>query len=308
MTFFAEIAEAPPGAEPFRVTAEPGVEVRACLWRGGTRGTVLLLTGRSEYIEKYGPVVTALAARGFSVLSLDWRGQGLSTRPAGPPMLGHVEDFADYQRDLAAVLTHPAVSDLPGPRLMLAHSMGGCIGFAALQQGFEVAAAVFSAPFWGIHLSPPMRPIVPAVAVLGRAIFGGRAFAPGGSEETYVVGQAFEGNTLTSDEAAYARMQAQARAHPELTLGGPSYGWLRAALAAHRAIQRAPPPGVAMLTLLGGDEAIVSGDAIRAQAARSPSTTLATFEGARHELLMEAPEIAERVWGAIDGFLADQVG
>ena len=44
------------------------------------------------------------SARGLSVAVIDWRGQGLvgpATRRT--PMLGHVEDFRDYQRDVAAL-------------------------------------------------------------------------------------------------------------------------------------------------------------------------------------------------------------
>ena len=46
------------------------------------RGTVVLLTGRGEFIEKYATeVVGELLERGFAVVALDWRGQGLSDRP-----------------------------------------------------------------------------------------------------------------------------------------------------------------------------------------------------------------------------------
>src|SRR3954454_10989135 len=42
------------------------------------RGSVILSTGRSEPIEKYGEVIGELLARGFVVLAHDWAGQGLS--------------------------------------------------------------------------------------------------------------------------------------------------------------------------------------------------------------------------------------
>ena len=41
---------------------------------------------------------------------------------------------------------------LPRPWRLLAHSMGGTIGLRALTRGVPVAAAVFSAPMWGIRV------------------------------------------------------------------------------------------------------------------------------------------------------------
>ncbi|MEM0945386.1 MAG: alpha/beta hydrolase, partial [Pseudomonadota bacterium] len=90
----------PPGARPwdrgFRVEAADGVGLRAALWQGGDRGLAVLLSGRTEFMEKMALPATALVERGFSVASLDWRGQGLSDRLAEPAHMGHVARFSDY--------------------------------------------------------------------------------------------------------------------------------------------------------------------------------------------------------------------
>ena len=46
----------------------------------GRKGTVVVLQGRAEYVEKYFETVRDLRARGFAVATFDWRGQGLSDR------------------------------------------------------------------------------------------------------------------------------------------------------------------------------------------------------------------------------------
>ena len=102
--FHAEVADAPEGARAFWLTASDGVRLRGVVWAGGRRGTAVLFPGRTEFAEKYGRVARALVARGFAVAVIDWRGQGLSDRQPLNPMLGHVEDFRDYQRDVAALL------------------------------------------------------------------------------------------------------------------------------------------------------------------------------------------------------------
>lgn len=129
--FFAELAETPP-PDHCAWLEVAGARIRVAAWSGGGRGTVLLLTGRTEYLEKYGRVIGRLRGMGFGVAGLDWRGQGLSSRPAGAPLRGDVMDFDLYQRDVAALLNWPPVDALPRPHVLLAHSMGGCIALRAL--------------------------------------------------------------------------------------------------------------------------------------------------------------------------------
>src|SRR3974377_1478326 len=64
------------------------------------KGTVCLFHGRIEFIEKYFEVVRDLNAPGFSVATLDWRGQGLSGRTLRDPRKGHVANFSEYDTDL----------------------------------------------------------------------------------------------------------------------------------------------------------------------------------------------------------------
>ena len=39
------------------------------------KATVIILPGRTEYIEKYNTVIKEFLDRNFSVLCIDWRGQ-----------------------------------------------------------------------------------------------------------------------------------------------------------------------------------------------------------------------------------------
>ena len=105
--------------------ARDGIRLRAASWPGGSSGTVLLLHGRTEFIEKYLETVAALQSRGFAVWTLDWRGQGWSTRLLPDPVANHVRSFEDHLQDLdslIATLTGPAPV---GPFIVLGQSMGG---------------------------------------------------------------------------------------------------------------------------------------------------------------------------------------
>lgn len=52
--FFTDVAEAPEGQETRWLTTTDEVRIRAAFWRRGAKGTVLLLPGRTEYIENMG--------------------------------------------------------------------------------------------------------------------------------------------------------------------------------------------------------------------------------------------------------------
>ena len=265
-------------------------------------GTVLLFPGRTEYIEKYGPTARDLTAAGWDVLVVDWRGQGLSDRLAGDPALGHVEAFADYQRDVAAVVAHARAAGLPEPWMLLAHSMGGCIGLAALHEGLPVRRAVFSAPMWGIHIAPRVRPFAWTVAWMAKHAGRSLHYAPGRgpANAEFVL---FDGNPLTTDEPTYRWLVAQLEAHPEVALGGPSLGWLREALRETRRLRALHPPAIPALIGLGGDESIVDPRAIERLAARWHRGSLHDYPGARHELLMERPEVRNAFVGEMLAFL-----
>lgn len=279
------------------------------------RGHVILFPGRTEYLEKYAPLAGLLAARGFAVASLDWRGQGLSDRLAG--RLGHVGDFAEFQRDVAALTAWAPVAALPGPRVLAAHSMGGCIGLRAILTGAlssadaRPAAAIFSGPMWRFGLTgvtlAAARFLSCAAVRLG---FGRHAARKGAPDSTYVLDVGYDGNLLTPDRPVWDALAEQARAHPELTLAMPTWGWLDAGFRETAALRAAPAPtpAVPRLLLLGAEEAIVSPEGVRAHAARGEGAELAVIEGGRHETLMDAPDsaVGRQVWAAIDGFLAKQ--
>lgn len=300
--FFASVAEAPAGAESFWTVTGDGVRIRTVFWRGGARGTFFIFSGRSEYVEKYGRVIALLVARGFSVAAFDWRGQGLSTRPARNPMLGHVADFLDYQRDWAAVRAAAGKADLPRPYFMAAHSMGGCIGLRSLDGTF-FSGAVISAPMWNLRMKEVTRRITARLGPLARLPALSECRLPGTTRLPSALALAFEGNVLTGCADHFAWFGRQLRAHPGLGLGGPTVRWICAALEEMGRLPLQPLPRVPVLILLGTDERVVCPEMIRLQTGRMAEAELAVLEDARHEIFMERPEIRERLWPVIDAFL-----
>ena len=300
---------APPGAVVTAVRSG-GAAIRAARWpapegRDGRPGTVLICTGRSEFIEKYLAVVAELRARGFAVVVFDWRGQGLSERPLRDAHKGHVWHFSDYEGDLLAVVDQVMAPCCPRPWFGLAHSMGGAIALnAAADRPDLFRRLVVSAPMVEIARLP-FAGVARAAARLCR--YGGlsRGFVPGKRGRSPLF-RAFEGNPLTSDEARYRAALDYLAAEPRLALGAPTLGWLHAAFTA---MARLHAPGypermrTPVLAVLPGLDRVVESRAAERLVARLRASRAVTVPGSRHEILMERDAFREQFWAAFDAFV-----
>lgn len=299
-----DAAKPPPGGEAAFVTATDGRRLRLGFWPGDvTRPPVMVLPGRTEYIEKYYPIIARLQARGLRVGIIDFRGQGLSDRLLPDPRKGHVDDFADYQQDVMALQTAMAARwPRHGAPVILAHSMGGCIAVRALVNGLPARAVMLSAPMLGLSLSWLLTKLAPPLARWGVALGMASSYAPGFDKRT-LVDYGFAGNKLTRDAKSFAVLEGLLRTHGALSLGGVTFGWLSAAFAEMRALRdlrfRAPPVTVA----ISPTDPVVSFEAACKFVARTEGAELVTLGGALHEPLQETPEIVATFWIAFDELL-----
>jgi lysophospholipase len=284
-----------------------GGRLRYSVWNaaGTPRGSVVLVHGRAEFIEKYAMEVAAdLRGRGLAVYAVDLRGQGLSARPLPDPQKGHIDDFATYVTDLKAFVETIVVPAAPQPRLLLSHSTGGNIAlrYLAAEGSGGFSAAVFSSPMTGL---PRARPIRLLLALL----------RPFGLETRYALGTGpydpkahpFATNDVTHDERRYDFTRQWFEADPRLQLGGPTIGWVRQAF---RSFDVLDAPGmlerIALPTLIvsGTDDTVVDTATHAIAAARIPGASHVTIAGARHELLMETDARRVQFWTAFDRLAA----
>jgi lysophospholipase len=292
-------------AEIVWLEAPDGVRMRAAHWPG-PRGTVLLLSGRGEYVERYSETVQVLQDRGFGVWTWDWRGQGRSTRGLPDPLKHHVLDFGHYLDDAELILDRHVVPRLGGqPLLMLAHSMGGHLGLRLLARRPELfARAAISAPMidflgGGIAVRAFARAVFRAGCLLGKT----EHFGPGTPARPNL-NPTFEGNPLTSCPERFAASAALLRSMPDVHLGGATWGWLRAATQSQAALQR-EVKRITMPTLvaIAGADRLVDSRTIRAFVRRLPQGRALELPGARHELLREHDRHRLPLWAEIDRFL-----
>jgi lysophospholipase len=301
---------APSGAIATWLETSDGPRLRAARWTRGAavKGTVAILQGRAEFIEKYCEVITELLERGFEVVALDWRGQGLSDRLLRNRGKGHVLHFAAYLNDLDALREQVLEPFCPRPWFALGHSMGGAILLDQAHAGRSpFARLVLVAPMIalsGIRWPHATHRLARTLRLLGL----GRFFIPGGSGRSYML-KGFSGNVLTSDPERYARTAAFIATDPNLAIGDPTIRWVDAAFALMRRFEAPELPvriSTPTLILAAGRDKVTDTAAIELFASRLKCGRCITLPGAEHELLMERELFRERFWAAFDAFVPGQ--
>ncbi len=137
-------------------------------------------------------------ARGYAVAMIDWRGQGHSSHQLRNPFKGHVENFPEYEIDVAAFVQQVVLPDCPPPYFALAHSMGGAVmlrGRACRHGAVRTLRALRAddRPAGPARVADDARPDAPCCAA-GM----GERFIPGGNVDL-IKSTGFSGNPLTSD-------------------------------------------------------------------------------------------------------------
>lgn len=298
----------PPDPTLLGVETADGLTLRAAYWMPQAqqmKGTVCILQGRAEFIEKYFEVVEELRARGFAVVAFDWRGQGLSGRQVRNASKGYVRNFADFRHDLEAIKAQVLLPHMPEPHFALAHSMGGAIALGAAHDGWlPFRRLVTTTPMIALSIIRRTGPTMVLMRVL-RLLGFGKAFVPGGGA-TSISTLPFKGNRLTGDPVRYGRNAVVANALGSGAIGSPTVCWLDAAF---RFMKRFTDPRYALkirlptLIIAAGADPVCATPATERFAARLKAGHAIVIPGARHEILMEQDAIREQFWAAFDAFI-----
>ncbi len=301
----------PSGANVLAFDGYDGLQLRAALWhatRGPARGTVCIVQGRGEFIEKYFEVIADLRRRGFAVAIFDLRGQGGSERMLSNPHKGHVVAFTEYDRDLAIFIDEIVRPTLPEPLIGLGHSLGGNILLRGAQdESSPFARMILMSPMIDIHrrMLGASRSLAMAYASTASMFGLATAYVQGGGNHPNDLTD-FESNRLTTDYVRWSRIKSIIEAAPDLALGSPTIGWLRAALRSCAMLSRPDYPKyvcVPMMLFAAGADHIVSTQAIEDFAVDLKSGGHILMPGSRHEILHETDAIRQRFWAAFDAYM-----
>lgn len=269
------------------------------------KGTVVILPGRNECIEKYFETIRDLSGRGLGSALIDWRGQGGSDRLVRDPRRGYVKNFGDYASDLEQFFEEVVLPDCHGPYYMLAHSSGALVALLAAPTMINrIRRMVLLAPFLALPGQRLSMKAVHRITTLLCMLGLGWLYAAWGPRPKG--GTPFEINKLSSDPVRYARNLELYETYPQLALGGPTVKWLQAA---SKAVATVSKPefmarmNVPTLVIAAGADKVVSTRAVEEYARHLRIGALLTIDGAAHEILQEADLYREQFLAAFDAFI-----
>jgi len=264
------------------------------------RGTLIFCPGRTEFIEKYFETIEDFLKRGFSVLTLDPRGQGLSSRMLPDRLKSYVRHFQDYADDLAFI-TDQLSPLLPKPHIGMGHSMGGCVILQAVISGvMNPSAVVCSAPMLGLFdiETSIMSYMIRFVGMIG---FSKRNLPF--QKQQGGIPVPFKSNKLTSDEPRFRQWAEYFENVPRLRVGPPTYGWISAAVKSMSFVNRnASQLKIPGLIIAAGGDPIVD-PASNRRFSEAANIDYHVVPGALHELFLEKDEYRDEFLAQFDAFL-----
>ena len=265
-------------------------------------GTVVIIGGRGDYIERYFETMHDLMARGFAVAAVDVRGQGGSQRPMADPYRSLLRSFSGFDEDLRAFMAEVVRPFCPAPYFAIGHSTGGQILLRAVRKKSPFRKVVLVSPLVDVVYGNWPGPVV-ALLLAGARLFGlGGWFLPG--QMTKPLGRnQFRGNPLTSDRRRWDRDSGTLEVAPDLGLGGATFSWLAAARRSFAAIARMGKPACPVLIVAAERDRVVDTEATRRLARRVPGIALVFIPGARHEILTEGDDFRRQFFMAFDSFV-----
>jgi lysophospholipase len=298
--------------EPLSIKAV-GADLRAARFAAApdvpARGVCVLLNGQTEFIEKYFEVIDELRGRGFAVATMDWRGQGDSSRMTRDSRKSFVGDFSEYDQDLDTLMNWVVTPMLAADEkpVALAHSMGAHNLLRALvKRPASFKACVLSAPMIAISFRGQREFLVRAVTAF-QVWRGKRADWVWGMEARDPHKVSFATQLVTSDPQRFERTQMLLREHPDLRLAGATWGWLAAALRSMDSLRAQAAAVTTPLLVVGaGKDRICVTPQAKTFAAAAPHAEYIEIKDAGHEILMERNPIRAEFWAAFDAFMAHQ--
>ena len=276
---------------------------------GGHKGTICLVHGRTEFIEKYFETIADFQRRGFAVATFDWRGQGGSDRLIRSARLGFVESFDDYWTDLSSFHAEILLPDCPPPFYLVAHSMGGLVAlFAGARDRLMFDRIFISAPMVALDNQPLSMAGMARLAETLSFVGLGKFPVARRADRVPTAGT-FPGNPLTSDMTRYMRSVDVLKARPDLAITSPTVRWSAAAMRAMATANGDTFPTsvkAPVLMLAASHDEVVSSSAIEQLGLRMRTGRHIMIPSARHELFMEAETIRGQVLAAFDAFITNQ--
>ncbi len=298
--------KAPKGANSVFIPMYDDKKLRLMYWnsnKSNQLGTVLLLQGHNEFIEKYYETIQEFLDRNYNVVAFDWRGQGMSERMINDKTKQHIKDFRIHNSDIECIF-EKVLKHFKKPFIGIGHSMGGFILLSGLKKKqIEFDKVILSAPMLGFRSEKLLMKLIDIFFFL----LPKKNFLPG-SKPNMGKETPFEGNDLTTDKLRYQRTQMLVRLKKDVRLWGVTIAWAKAVknqLLVMREAGWAESIRNKILFLNNTGDRVVSAYQIIKMSKRLRNSQIVNFAESEHEIFMEKDDLRKKMWKNIDTFLKD---
>lgn len=297
--------KAPDGIKSYFVVMDDNIKLRVCHWinkKKVCRGTILLQQGHNEFIEKYFETIQEFLDRDYSVISFDWRGQGMSDHQIGDTHKAFIKDFNRHDKDLEYILEKIIQNNFPKPLIGIGHSMGGCIMLSAFHKNQEkFALGILSAPMLGFKNEKFLKTASSLMNIFKKDTDYLLGSKPNMGNET-----PFEENDLTTDSIRYKRTLQLVRKHPDIRLWGVTNAFAKAVnkrLKIMRKKNWAETINLPILIINNKNDRVVDSKKINKMSTRLKNCEIENFLNTEHEIFMEKEIYRDKMWKRIDTFI-----
>lgn len=285
------------------------------------RARIFVLPGFTEFIEKHEDQTQGFAAMGLDVLTIDWLGQGLSTRMTSHPHTIHINSFDKHLESLLAAAEDAGFLDGDLPLIVYGHSMGGHLALrfgqmlAAINAPrLKIAGVIISAPMIMPPKSPP-RLILAYATIICALGFGRKSVFSQKKIDAQIKlqlslardGEFAPENELTRNPKGYWVQCDLFTKNPHLRAHGPSFGWVRAAYASCLAtsgnLSWMQAYDLPVQAHLAGDETVVNVSYSATYLRQIVRAEVYEYPKAKHELMLELDEVQGMIWARMAEFI-----
>lgn len=230
---------------------------------GDPRGVICLIHGLGEHSTRYEHVAQYYTTKGYIMTAFDLRGHGKSSGQRGhyPSLDAAMDDIDGFIKDTA--------TKYPGlPAFLYGHSLGGVMVINyALRKKNTLTAVIATSPglatgekvaAWKLSLGKLLYSVVP----------------------TFSMPNGLDVDNISQDRSVVEMYKTDPLVHDKVTA---RFG-LDFINAGSWAIEHANEFTLPLLLMYGTDDHIVSGDAIRLFASKTPTVTYHEWLGSFHEL------------------------
>lgn len=188
------------------------------------RDFLVIIPGRGEIGHKFAEFFYTLSLLKIGAVVIFARGQAQSTRILEDRQKCHLHKFEDLTSDVTFVLNAMNIHNYK----LLAFSLGGLVSLDIIKNGTnKPQRAALISPYLWPYFKLPKFILTVFIMIFGTLSFTQNLYTPHGKEYKPLE---FDNNHHSHDKERFTYYHEYFKNHPELTIGGPTYRFVREAM------------------------------------------------------------------------------